>query len=110
MSNSVFEEQQRRAREAKWYGPWDSIREAILAAKGARECADVEAEQRADLAHIIDVKIEACKIATYDTEIAILLGDQTKRDPYAPTLVDALYKEKHSPLYEDRFGGVGDEG
>lgn len=41
---SAYEQQQARKRSERWYGPWEQTREAIIAARGARECADVAAE------------------------------------------------------------------
>jgi hypothetical protein len=42
---SVSELQAERKRNERFYGPWDLIREAIIAARGAKESADVETER-----------------------------------------------------------------
>lgn len=44
MSESVYARQQARKRAEVWYGEWDATREAIIAARGARESSDVAAE------------------------------------------------------------------
>lgn len=43
---SIAERQAERKRNERWYGSWPAIREAIIAARGARECADVAFEEK----------------------------------------------------------------
>lgn len=53
MSESVFARQQARKRAEVWYGPWDATREAIIAARGARETSDVAAEELEPLFEVV---------------------------------------------------------
>ena len=42
---TIYETQQARKAAEVWRGPWESTLAAIREAKGAAECADVDAEQ-----------------------------------------------------------------
>ena len=78
--DKIYQRQQERKRNEVWYGPWDQTRDAIIAARGAREGV---VEERCFLEKA-DVMIYAAR-------------EKTER-----TLVDSLW--------EDMQAGVGDEG
>lgn len=82
--NSIYEIQQQRKRNEKYQGPWDQTRDAIIAARGAREGV---VEERGFLTPMLAEKADVLIYAA---------SEKTER-----TLVDSLW--------EDMQAGVGDE-
>lgn len=81
--DKIYQRQQERKRNEVWYGPWDQTRDAIIAARGAREGV---VEERGFLTPMLEIR----SILIYAA------SEKTER-----TLVDSLW--------EDMQAGVGDE-
>ena len=82
--DEIYQRQQERKRNEVWYGPWDQTRDAIIAARGAREGV---VEERGFLTPMLAEKADVLIYAA---------SEKTER-----TLVDSLW--------EDMQAGVGDE-
>lgn len=108
--DTIYERQQARKRAEVWYGPWDQTRDAIVAARGARECADVgeqEAGRERDAkiyAGLQNMTPEQQAQYAFDTInggsnslgqifTRLLFGEPATSDP---TLVDRLYGDKYN--------------
>lgn len=97
---SVAFEQQRRRCFAPLPRDWETTRKAILIARGARECADVGAEEAARDARTLAMAREAeyamgqAQSAEYamGLSLAEMLGGVTQQQR---TLVDQLYEDKY---------------
>jgi hypothetical protein len=86
MTDSISERQAERRRNERVYGSWPAIRDAIIAARGAKECSDVAAEedgqQNAPLA------------------VRAALAGPNPPPVGAITLIDALFEDKYRPESE----------
>lgn len=94
---SVYEEQQARKRSEPPARSWYVTLAAIRAAGGARECSNVAVEE----AQRGWAKERAEREAEYAAGQANCTDAALLATAGAPTLIDALW--------ENRFGGVGDE-
>jgi hypothetical protein len=78
----IAELQAERKRAERFYGPWNLTREAILAAKGARECSDVAAEQNFPL---------VCGTAQIDYTLHFTPSLHFQPEPQAPEDEDEAF-------------------
>lgn len=82
--DKIYQRQQERKRNEVWYGPWDQTRDAIIAARGAREGV---VEERGFLTPML----EKADVMIYSAR------KKTER-----TLVDSLWEDMQAEVADER--------
>jgi hypothetical protein len=89
---SIFERQQERHRNERYFGPWEATVKAIRAAHGAREGVSIAGFAADALQRTVDIQLEACRQK----------NDADMLEMHPMTVVDALWLESHRDEEEAR--------